>query len=433
MRTSVRSIPPPATARAPDALAAAAAIGERLVRDAVWYRGRCNWVGADAGLADAADRHRPVHRALGPELSGGTAGIALFLAQLHAATADPRARRSARGAIDQALAHADLVPAGAAGGLYAGRLGIAYAAARCGVLLADERLLQRAARLARARSPREPAAAGSSLLSGSAGAVAGLIALARLLADKRLVQRAQHLGDELVGAARRGPEGWSWPLPGGGRLSHGLCGLSHGAAGAAWALLELFAVTGEARHRDAAERALDYERHWFDAQQANWPDLRGVERRERRGAFAPSFAGTWSHGAPGIALARLRAWRIAGDERYRDEAAIALATTAAGVERALLAPAADFTLGRGLAGSADVLLLGTELLADAAPERVALAQRVGAVGAGRYAASVDGWPCGTPGGNAHALLTGHAGIGLFYLRLHDRSVPSPLLISVPAP
>jgi len=432
MRTSFRSIPPPATARAPDALAAAVGIGERLVREAVWYRDRCNWVGVDAGVAQRADRYRPAHRALGPELSGGTAGIALFLAQLHAATGGDAARRSACGALDQALAHVDEVPAGAARGLYSGRLGVAYAAARCGPLLGEERLLRRAARLARGRWPPEPAAADFGLVSGRAGAVAGLIALARLLDDERLVQRAQRAGDELTDAARRGPEGWSWPLPD-GRPAHGLCGISHGAAGAAWALLELFAATGEHRHRDAAERALDYERHWFDAQESDWPDLRGVERRERRGTFRSPFAGTWCHGAPGIALARLRAWQILGDERYRHEAAIALATTAAGVERALIAPGADFTLGHGLAGSADVLLLGAGLLADAASERVALAQRVGAVGAGRYAAGVDGWPCGVPGGRAPALLTGQAGIGLFYLRLHDRTVPSPLLIGVPAP
>jgi lantibiotic biosynthesis protein len=431
MRTSVRSIAPPTTG-GPDLLAAAAGIGHRLVRDVVWYRDRCNWVGADAGAAHGLGRYRPVHRALGPELSEGTAGVALFLAQLHAAVGDDLFRRTALGAIDQALAHVDQVPAAVARGLYAGRLGVAYAAARCGLLLGEERLLQRAARIARGRWPGAPGIPEFDLVSGTAGAVAGLIALARLLDDERLVRRAGQLGDELIDAARRGPEGWSWPAPTGGR-SHDLCGISQGAAGAAWSLLELFAVSGERRHRDGAERALDYERHWFDAQEANWPDLRGVERRERRGSFRSPYLNTWSHGAPGIALTRLRAWQILGDDRYRREASIALDTTAAGLERALIAQGADFTLGYGLAGNADVLLLGADQLSDAMPDRAPLAQRVGEVGIGRYTSSVDGWPCGVRGGLAPALLVGHAGIGLFYLRLHDKTVPSPLLIRTAAP
>ncbi len=201
---------------------------------------------------------------------------------------------------------------------------------------------------------------------------------------------------------------------------HGLCGLAHGAAGAAWALLELFAAGGDDRHREAARRALDYERHWFDAAAGDWPDLRGIERRERRGSFRAPVVTSWRHGAPGIALTRLRAVAILGDERSRDEAATALATTAAAAERALLHHGARFTLADGLAGNADVLLH--------APEHAALAQRVGDVAAGRYAGSVDGWPCGTGGGLAPGLLDGHAGIGLFYLRLHDAAIPSPLLL-----
>jgi class II lanthipeptide synthase len=432
MRTSVRSISPPIATGAPDLPATAAGIGDRLVRESVWYRGHCNWVGVDADAAHGLHRYRPVHRALGPDLAGGTAGVALFLAELQAATGDGVVRRTALGAIDQALAHVDQLAPDVARGLYAGRLGIAYAAARCGLLLGEQRLLQRAARLARGAWSREPGSAALGVVSGTAGAIAGLIALARLLDDERLMQHAGRLGDELAGRARRRPEGWSWPQPG-ARLYHGLCGISHGAAGAAWALLELFAVTAEHRHRDVAERALDYERHWFDAQEANWPDLRDIERREPRGSFRSPYPNCWFHGAPGIALTRLRAWQILGDDRYRAEAAIALATTAAGVERALIAHGADFTLGHGLAGSADVLLLGAELLPDGAPGRVGLAQRVGEVGIGRYAASIGGWPCGVAGGLAPALLAGHAGIGLFYLRLHDRTVPSPLLICVPAP
>ena len=422
MRTRVRSIPPPVPTRATDLLAAAAGIGGRIVQEAVWYRGRCSWVAAeaDSGAAPGADRVRPVFRALGPALGDGTAGIALFLAQLHAAQADDVVRRTALGAIGQALAHADRLPAR---GLYAGRPGVAYAAARCGQLLDEERLLERAARLARGRSTREADAANFDVVGGTAGAIAGLLALAPLLGDERLVERAQRLGDELADAARRGTEGLSWPVPGESR-AHGLCGMAHGASGAACALLELFAVTGERRHREVAEHALDYERHWFDAQDADWPDLRGVLRRERRGAFAPTYTTTWSHGAPGIALARLRAWEILGDERHRAEAAIALGTTAASVERKLLVPGAGFTLGHGLAGNADVLLRGAQLM----PAGAALALRTGEIGIGRYGAAVDGWPCGAPGGLAPGLLSGHAGIGLLHLRLHDATVPSPLLI-----
>ncbi len=414
MRTTLRSIPPPRPpSRGADLLATAAGIGERLVRDAVWYRAQCNWVALEPGSA------RPVHRALEPQLGAGTAGIALFLGQLAAASGDGAARRSALGALAQALAHADRLPAH---GLYAGRMGVAYAAARCGLLLGEERLLQRAARLARARRmPDEP---GFGIVAGSAGTIAGLLALARLLGDERLVARAQRLGDALAERARRGREGWSWPSPGERRM-HGLCGIAHGASGVAWALLELHAAGGQQRHRDVALRALDYERHWFDPTQGNWPDLRGIERRERRGSFRPPFCTTWSHGAPGIALARLRAWRILRDERCRGEAATALAGTAANADLKLRTPGADFTLGHGLAGSAEVLLLGAELHADG----VALAQRAGEIAASRHAASLDGWPCGVTGaGLMPGLLGGHAGIGLFYLRLHDRTVPSPLLI-----
>jgi len=411
----IRSVAPPAPPA--DLLGAATTIGRRLVREAVWYRGRCNWIGVEPA-ADGGGG--PAHRALGPALGDGTAGIALFLAELHATTGAEAFGQTARGAIGQALAHADDVPAAAQRGLYAGAPGIAYAAARCGQLLGDEHLAKRAARLIR-RMPAEGTS--SDVVSGAAGAIAGLLALARLLDDERLVARAARLGDALVAAARRGRAGWSWAPTGGPRSEHGLCGIAHGAGGGALALLELLSATGDARHNTAIERAFAYERHWFDPEEANWPDLRGIERREPRGAFRPPYATDWRHGAPGVALTRLRGWQITGDERLRCAALTALTTTAASVEQALLAPRADFTLAHGLAGNADVLLHGAELL----PESAALARRVAEIGVGRYAATLDGWPCGS--GRRPALLTGEAGIGLFLLRLHDPTVPSVLLVA----
>ena len=390
MRT--RSIAPPGMAvTAADPLAAATGIAAGLVREAIWYRGRCNWV--DAGGA------------LGPDLGSGTAGVALFLAHL----LDDGARRTARGAIGQALAHAEQA---APDGLYAGRPGIACAAARCGALLGEERLVLRAARLLRAR-PAASAPERFDLAGGTAGTIVALLAPA----DQRLHARAARLGDVLLAAARRTPEGWCWPVAGAPR-DHGLTGLAHGAGGIAHALLELFAVTGDTRHRDAALHALAYE--------GDWPDLRGVHRREPRGSFRSPHPGTWEQGAAGGALVRLRAAAILGDDGLAAQARAALATTAAGAEQALRDHAADFTLARGLAGSADALLLGQVLH----PGGAALARRIGEVGSGRHALSVDGWPCGAPGGGRPpSLLHGHAGIGLFYLRLHDAATPSALLVT----
>ena len=427
MRTFRSIAPPPAAVHsAPDFLAVASAIGTRLVREAVWYRRQCSWIGLDTAAAYARERPRPAHRSLGPGLADGTAGIALFLAQLHACGAGEEVRQTARGAIGQALAHAGELPAG---GLYGGRLGVAYAAASCGALLGDERLTARAGRLARGRGGSASASGEFDLFTGAAGTVAALLALARRLGDDRLVAAAARPADELLAAAGRSAVGWSWPPPD-APTRHGLCGLAHGAAGAAWALLELFAVTGEARHRDGALRALDYERAWFDAAQAAWPDLRGVQRSEPRGSFrCGAGPASWSRGTAGIALSRLRAWEILGDERARDEATVALRTTAASVERALQQPSADFSLGEGVAGRADALLLGAALH----PEGGAIAVRAADVGNGRHGASLTGWPGALPGARTPALLNGDAGIGLFFLRLHDPNVPSALLPGAHSP
>ena len=167
MRMRLRSLAAPAMAREADPLAAASDIGDRITRAAIWYRGRCNWVGPDASG----------QRALGPELGGGTAGIALFLAGLHAAGGDPAARATALGALAHALGHADRAPAR---GLMTGRLGIAYATARCAALLDAPQLVPR----------------GAGLVLGAAGAAAH----ARAVRDGPW-RGGRHLG--AAGALRR--------------------------------------------------------------------------------------------------------------------------------------------------------------------------------------------------------------------------------------
>jgi lantibiotic modifying enzyme len=206
---------------------------------------------------------------------------------------------------------------------------------------------------------------------------------------------------------------------------HDLCGYAHGASGAGHALAELFGVTGEDRYRDAAERAFAYERSWLDPHTGTWPDLRGVARRTGRRAPLVPAADSWCNGAGGIALARLRAIAVLGSPELRHDAGLALAACERHVTGLLERDPHDFSLCHGAAGAADVLL---------AAGRERLAEQLGRLGLERHGRpGTPEFPCGVPGGVTPALMQGLAGVGLFYLRLDDRTVASPLHVGLTAP
>lgn len=396
------------------------AIGAELVRQAVWYEDQCNWMGAlpEPGPGDSV---LTTYAALTPELYGGTSGVGLFLAELSVHTADARQRQTALGAANQAVAHRGAVGAGQPG-LHAGRLGLALALWRIGELLDEPDLSDEARALARNLAAADQVD-GFDLMSGAAGAVVGLLALEPLLDVDRARALAEEFGERLLSTGVRDGDTLSWPLESSPGAPH-LLGLSHGAAGAAVAFLELHAVTGDERWREAAERAFGYERGRYEPRLRNWPDLRGSEAQGD--GHGPSFPVFWCHGAPGIALSRLRAVELTGDAPARLEAAIALDTTRAAVETAVAA-GGNFSLCHGLAGNAEVLMLGRAVLGGsrAADEETAL--RAAAHGRDTYGAGERSWPCGTYEGETPSLFLGLAGIGRFYLRLHQPSLPSLLL------
>jgi lantibiotic modifying enzyme len=142
----------------------------------------------------------------------------------------------------------------------------------------------------------------------------------------------------------------------------------------------------------------------------------------------PGCSLTWCHGAPGIGLSRLRAWALTGDEARRLEAETALSTTARALDASLETGAGfGFSLCHGDAGNAELPLLAARMLGDVAQRE--RAERVGRMGIERYLRADAPWPCGVPaGGETPNLMLGLAGIGWFYLRLHDPAVPSVLLI-----
>jgi hypothetical protein len=407
-----------------DFLAAAVRIGERLERAAVWHAGLCNWLGAVPVEQSRRNGRGLTYSALGPELYSGTSGVAVFLAALSSVTAAPGIRRAALGAIRQALSRADALSAAEALGLYTGWIGMALAAAHVAVLLGEEPLLGRAEGLVRRAADVSRDHAEADVLSGRAGAVAGLLGLHALRRDDFLLDFAGRLAAELVQSAHHSKAGCSWKAV--GYPTHrNLTGFSHGAAGIGWALLELYGVTGDARWRAAAESAFDYERHWFDAGAGNWPDF-----RESPAAGVRSFPCMtyWCHGAPGIALSRLRAFQLLNDAACREEASLAVRTTRAAVERALRSRGENFSLCHGLAGNAEVLCFGALVLEEQAPAAAAL--EVARLGLAIHAGPGQTWPCGTGAGETPSLMLGLAGIGYFYLRLHTPTLP-PVLLPVP--
>lgn len=414
----------------PRFLATADAIACRLARDAVWHGARCSWTGDS--MEHIGGTWQVAHRALGGDLYGGTAGVALFLARMHRATGERLFARVARAALEQACAQVPGMQGGGRGGLYTGATGVSWALLRAAEWIDTPEFAERGAALLAILQEEPVDAQALDFTAGHAGAIAALLDL-RSDADTlgldsgRLIDFARRHGDRLIEQATRSERGWHWPAPGAPAGSPGLCGLSHGAAGIAWALAALHASTGDSRYQSAAAEALRYERSWFDQGEQNWPDLRSL--------YDPTLGGdgkrlvymaAWCHGAPGIGLARLATHALTREEASAAEARAALRCTCAGLRAALAGTSASFCLCHGLAGNAELLIEASRVFDE--PDHLALARQVGQLGLALYAEPGAPWPCGVlGGGETPGLMLGLAGIGSFYLRLHDPTQPSMLL------
>lgn len=397
-------------------------IGRELCRQAIYFDGRCNWMGTSAKDVD-----NKTYCTLTPELYAGTSGVALFLAELYELTGDPTLKRTSLAAIRQALSKVGDVPPAARLGAYSGWVGIALAATRVGFATQSEQLLRSARELLNAVVTDYGANLELDLISGKAGAIAALVCLHSEFSDDSLLEFSLRLGDQLLEASIVCDDGYCWRTVN-ATNEIALTGFSHGAAGIGYALLELFNATGEIKYREAAVKAFNYERSWFEPRVGNWPDLREVPRRHQRGDSSLPFSAVWCHGAPGIALSRLRAYDLLGEQQYKNEALTALTTTINTTQSSLLSRSLNFSLCHGVAGNADVLLIASQILGKEFPQGLEVARRFADGGLSLYGALGKEWPCGAGGGPTPSLMLGFAGIGYFYLRLHKSTIPSPLIL-----
>jgi type 2 lantibiotic biosynthesis protein LanM len=398
-------------------------IADDLAGHAVRRGPAAAWIGRD-WLGDSEVSQLVV---LGPDLYNGNSGIALFLAAHSAVTG----RKSSADLALAAIAHlrknlksrngarmARLLGIGGGGGLGS----IVYALAVISKCLRDDRLLTDA-HVAAARFTDDLIAADKALdiMGGSAGAILGLLRLYRDSQSADVLERATKCGEHLLAQPRRGADGRrSWIGQGIGERP--LNGMSHGAAGFAYALACLAAATGREDFATAASECIVFENSTYDAERANWPDLRGDQE-------SPLWATQWCHGAPGIGLGRIAtskcgAWDFKPDSKLNSNILTAdIRNALAGVEHGW--PGHFDTLCCGTLGSIEFFCEASDALGRS-DLRAAAARRMMAVVETAASAGDYRWNAGKRRFNL-GLFRGVAGVGYTCLRQADASLPNVLI------
>jgi type 2 lantibiotic biosynthesis protein LanM len=355
---------------------------------------------------------------LGPELYNGASGIALFLAA-HAAVTGCAASgelalagvRHVRNSLTRRNAARLARSLGIGGAAGLGSIIYAFAVmARC---LDDKDLLADAHAAAELFTDDLIAAdLQLDVIGGSAGAILGLLRLYRDARSSDVLKRATQCGEHLLGHKRLGADGLrSWVGQGFG--ARALNGMSHGAAGFAYALASLAAATGREDFAEAAAECIAFEDASYDAEHNNWPD--------RRADGSPGWPCQWCHGAPGIGLARIAMTKRGGMNSER--LATDIRNAVAGTERGW--PGRVDTLCCGTLASIEFFCeaagaLGRNDLREMASRRlVAVLQTAASAGDFRWNSGKRQFNLG--------LFRGLAGVGYTLLRQADGSLPNVLI------
>ncbi|HEX7331906.1 MAG TPA: type 2 lanthipeptide synthetase LanM family protein [Pyrinomonadaceae bacterium] len=394
-------------------LAAACAIGDRLEQLALQDDDGAMWI----GLTLMNERTWSL-QPLGADLYNGVPGVALFLAQLGSISGNERYTLLAEKALE--TVRRQIVrgkESFSSLGAFSGWGGLVYTLTQLGVLWRRPSLLSEAEELVEVIADGVERDEFSDVLSGAAGAIVALRGLYQHAPSARILSVATACGDRLLARAQKFERGIGWPsliapdVP--------LTGFSHGAAGIAWALLQLNELTGDIRFREAALSGMEYERSLFSPEIDNWRDLRQLDNSEN--GSSGSFITAWCHGAPGVGLGRLHSLKQVDDAEIRSEIKSAIKNTLAhGFGQ-------NHSLCHGDLGNLEFLSQAAEILSDAELQ-VQVESRAASV---LESMKQHGWLCGVPlSVETPGLMTGLAGIGYGLLRLLEpSSVPSVLVLA----
>jgi type 2 lantibiotic biosynthesis protein LanM len=399
-------------------LEAARAVGDRL--EALALRGAydVSWIGLKL---TGKDQWSLVP--LTADLYDGLPGVTLFLAYLGAITGEERYTSLAQTVLTTFRRQVDRGRAGISSiGGFDGWGGVIYTLTHLGALWKQPALVAEAEVMVQLLPDLIEQDKHLDVIGGAAGCIASLISLYRCAPSPRTLAAARQCGDRLLARAQPMEQGVGWANGMAGERP--LTGFSHGAAGMAWALFQLAALTGAERFRLTALAAIAYERKHFSPTEGNWPDFRVLKTSDPpKNNGQPMFQLAWCHGAPGIGLARLGSLPYFDDAAVRAEIETALQTTLA---RGF---GDNHSLCHGDLGNLELLLQASQVFKGSS--WCTQVHRL----AGIILESMrrEKWICGTSlGVESPGLMTGLAGIGYELLRLAEPAlVPSVLLLAPP--
>lgn len=257
------------------------------------------------------------------------------------------------------------------------------------------------------------------IIAGCAGTLIVALRIYDREKDEQFLKLAMCCGNHLLENVDESDNIFGWHTAAGSGVV--LAGMSHGNAGIAWSLMELYKATNCLEYYNCAQRAIEYENLLYSKEDNNWTDLRNRENRIRKNFPEPV---NWCHGAPGIGISRIFYQRLDDEKNYDDDIMHAMKKT---LESGF---GGSDCMCHGSFGNIEVLLLQFEKTKDIEIYNKILS----IVKVLKEESKRTGWICGIPQRTKSAgFMTGLSGIGYGLLRcINPNKIPCVLSFDFPS-
>ena|GEM_PF-727008 len=370
------------------------------------------------------------------DIYSGVSGIVLFFLELFKQTQKEDYLNAAVEGIKWVEYHCQQNPSDFYA-FFTGRMGVSYTMLKMYDIIKENQYLDKALMIAQPCATfLEDFRIVGNLVNGASGTILGLLHLHTITQEKWILEKINLFVQYLLESAHFGPLGLYWDRS--YKNISGLCGFSYGASGIGFVFLELGHYFKNEAFYFTAEQAFLYESYFYDNKIKNWPYFRKVTQKyeyfkKHEKAYLEgnleffsqgSDLNTWSFGAAGIGLARLRAFELLKKKNYENELKIALEKTKqTDIEEKTQHPL--FVLNRGSCGNAELFLESYKVSRN--PTHFNLSEKI-ALRVLAFKRKHNDYLSGIrytgKEGNT-SLFMGNPGIGYFYLKmLEPLNVPS---------